>query len=153
MRGVMGQVQLSLSHKPVQALRRCATNNGCDCAPLGGHELGKVQQLFIFITGPLGLLDAGVEPLIPSGFALLGRLAHEQRGDTCPLIQAILHDSGLEDLILSIFPNTTLEDDPHPGLYAVLCSPEAAAATGGRKEALEGQARQTRTKHGNVVEE
>jgi hypothetical protein len=66
MRGVMGQVQLSLSHKPVQALRRCATNNGCDCAPLGGHELGKVQQLFIFITGPLGLLDAGVEPLIPA---------------------------------------------------------------------------------------
>ena len=125
-----------------------------------------------------------------AGFALLGRLAHEQRGGTFPLIQAILHDSGLEDLILdvgaaaaavammqerwcrtaagrssqklvednhetylSIFPNTTLEDDPHPGLYAVLCSPEAAAATGGRKEALEGQARQTRTKHGNVVEE
>lgn len=50
---------------PVQALRWGAPNNGCNGAPLRGHELCQVQQLFILLACPLRLLDAGVQPFIP----------------------------------------------------------------------------------------
>jgi len=51
---------------PVEALCWCASHNGCNGAPLRGHELGQVQQLLILLSRPLSLLDAGVQPLIPT---------------------------------------------------------------------------------------
>ena len=41
---------------------------------------------------------------LPPCLALLGRLAHHERCDACPLVLAVLHDGGLEDLILGILP-------------------------------------------------
>ncbi len=41
-------------------------------------------------------------PPSPAGFALLGGLAHQQRRNAGPLVQAILHHRSLKDLILSV---------------------------------------------------
>jgi len=49
----------------VQALRGRAAHDGSDGAPLCGHELGQVQQLFILFASPLRLFDARIQPLIP----------------------------------------------------------------------------------------
>ena len=37
----------------------------------------------------------------------------QQRGDTAPLVLAILHYRRLEDLILGVAPHTTLDDHSH----------------------------------------
>jgi hypothetical protein len=58
---------VSLHCPPVQALCWCAAHDGCNGAPLCGHELGQMQQLLILLTCPLCLFDAGVQPLIPAG--------------------------------------------------------------------------------------
>mmetsp|Transcript_14021 Transcript_14021/g.37874 ORF Transcript_14021/g.37874 Transcript_14021/m.37874 type:complete len:241 (+) Transcript_14021:1864-2586(+) len=62
----------------IQALCGRATHDGRNGSPLRGHELGQVQQLFILLTRPLCLLDAGIKPLKPSGLALLRGLANQQ---------------------------------------------------------------------------
>lgn len=84
----------------LEALLRGAAHHGRNGAPLRGHDLGQVQQLLILLTRPLGLFDAGVEPLVPARLALLGGLAGEEGGDAGPLVEAILHHRGLEDLVL-----------------------------------------------------
>ena len=60
-------VPVLLAHRHVQqllvalqALGGGAAHDGGDGAPLAGHELGEVQQLFILLTGPLRLFDARV---------------------------------------------------------------------------------------------
>lgn len=73
-----------------------------------------MQQLLILLLTPLDLLDARVQPFVPSSLALLGRLARQQRGHACPLIEAILGDGRLEDLVLDVGPDTSL-DDRHCG--------------------------------------
>lgn len=97
----------------VQALGRRPAHDGGDGAPLGGHDLGKMKELLVLLrkaasergrggrrrgeggerdlAGPLGLLDAGVEPLIPAGLALLRTLPRQKRGNARPLILAVLH--------------------------------------------------------------
>jgi hypothetical protein len=85
---------------------------------LGGHELGEVEELLVFLLGPFGLFDGRVEPFIPAlpttsviklmperssdshGLALLGCLADQKRADSGPLVLAVLRDGSLEDLIL-----------------------------------------------------
>lgn len=57
---------LSVPVSPVQALCWCAAHDGCNGTPLRGHELGQVQQLLILLARPLGLFDAGVQPLVPA---------------------------------------------------------------------------------------
>lgn len=84
----------------LQALCRGAADNRGNGAPLRWHELGEMQQLLILLPGPLCLLYARVQPLVPAGFALFGRLANQQRRDSCPLVQAIFHDRCLKNFIL-----------------------------------------------------
>lgn len=86
----------------LQTLCWCPAHDGCNSTPLGGHQLGKMQKFLIFLPCPLCFLDGWVEPLVPAGLALFCRLSHKQGGDTCPLIEAILHHSGLEDFILQV---------------------------------------------------
>ena len=85
-----------------QALCGRATHNRGDRAPLCRHELSHVQELLIFFARPLDFLDRRIQPFVPPRFALLGRLAHEQRRDTRPLIHTILGHGSLEDLILGL---------------------------------------------------
>lgn len=59
-----------------------------------------MQQLLIFLAGPFGLLDARIQPFVPTRLALFGRLTMQQRGNTTPLIFAIFHYGRLENLIL-----------------------------------------------------
>jgi hypothetical protein len=72
--------------------------------PLCRHQFREVKQLLFFFFGPLSLLDGRVEPLVPSRLALLGRFANEQRRDARPLVLAIFHDGGFENLILPNSP-------------------------------------------------
>jgi hypothetical protein len=80
---------------------------------LGWPDFGGVEELLVFFAGPFCFLDAGVEPLVPACFALLGCLCSEKRGDTSPLVHAILADSGLEDFVLCVLPHTALDDERH----------------------------------------
>lgn len=50
----------------LQALGSSSSNNGSDGPPLSGHQLGQMQQLLLFLSGPFCLLDAGVQPLVPA---------------------------------------------------------------------------------------
>lgn len=50
----------------LQALGSSSSNNGSDGPPLSGHQLGQMQQLLLFFSGPFCLLDAGVQPLVPA---------------------------------------------------------------------------------------
>eukprot|EP00962_Isochrysis_galbana_P022508 scaffold6732_cov99-Isochrysis_galbana.AAC.2 len=99
----------------LQALRGGPADDRGNCTPLRRHQLGQVQQLFLLIARPLRLLDRRVEPLVPARFALLGRLADQQRRDAAPLVLAVLHDCCLEDLILRVLPHATLDQDAHRG--------------------------------------
>ena len=45
--------------------------------------------------------------LVKSCLALLGSFSMQQRSNTTPLIQAVLHDGGLENLIFCVAPNAT----------------------------------------------
>ena len=95
--GMEGSQQLLIA---LEALSGRPAHDGSYGAPLRGHELGKVEQLLILFPGPLRLLDAGVQPLIPAGLALLGGFPHQQGGNPGPLIQPILHDCCLQDFVL-----------------------------------------------------
>ena len=63
-----------------------------------------MQQLLLFISRPLRLLDAGIEPLVPPCLALFGRFSIQERSNSSPLVLAVLHDGGLEDLVLLFGP-------------------------------------------------
>jgi hypothetical protein len=69
-----------------------------------------VKKLLFFFSCPFSFLDGRIEPLKPSGFALLGRFANQQRRNTSPLVLTILHDSGLEDFIFRVFPSNEEKD-------------------------------------------
>lgn len=45
---------------------------------------------------------------LPSGFALFGRFFNEKRSDSTPVVEPILHDSGFEDFIFAVPPNSSL---------------------------------------------
>lgn len=49
----------------LEALRGGAADDGGDGPPLVRHELGHVEKLLLLFAFPLGLLDGGVQPLIP----------------------------------------------------------------------------------------
>lgn len=51
----------------LQALVGGAPHYGRNGAPLAGHDLGQVEELFVLLPSPLRLLDAGVQPLVPKG--------------------------------------------------------------------------------------
>ena len=70
-----------------------------------------MEELLVLLPGPLGLLDGGIEPLEPSGLALLGTLPVQKGRDPGPLVLAILHHGGLEDLILRVLPHAALDHD------------------------------------------
>ena len=93
----------------LEALGGRAAHDGRNGAPLSRHELGHVQELFVLFATPLGLLDARIEPLEPARLALLRRLAMQQRGNTRPLVLAVLHHGRLEDLILGVAPHAALD--------------------------------------------
>ena len=56
----------------LQALGSGAADDWSDGSPLGGHQLGQMQQLLLLLSGPLCLFDAGVQPLIPTDRAGTG---------------------------------------------------------------------------------
>lgn len=84
----------------LQTLGRCTSNNWGDGPPLSWHQLGQVQQLLVLLARPFCLLDAGIQPLVPTSLALLGWLPMQQWCDTRPLVFAIFHHSRFEDFIL-----------------------------------------------------
>ena len=43
---------------PLQTLGGGPAHNGSNGTPLGGHQLGKMEEFLVFFTGPLSLLDA-----------------------------------------------------------------------------------------------
>lgn len=49
-----------------EALSGRAAHDGGDGSPLGGHELGEMEQLLLLLPTPLRLLDARVQPLVPA---------------------------------------------------------------------------------------
>lgn len=53
----------------LEALRGRAADDGRDGPPLVRHELGHVEKLLLLFALPLGLLDGGVQPLIPDMMA------------------------------------------------------------------------------------
>lgn len=95
------------------ALRRRATDKRSDGPPLTGKHPGQLQQFFVLGPGPFGLFDGGIEPLVPALLALLGGLALQQRTDTRPLVQPVLHYRRLQDLVLGVLPNSPLHYVPH----------------------------------------
>ena len=64
----------AFSRVPLEALGRRPAHDGSDGPPLGWHQFGQVEQLFVLFPAPFRLLDRRVQPLEPAGFALLGRL-------------------------------------------------------------------------------
>ena len=114
---------------PLQALRGRPAHDGRDGAPLSGHELGEVQKFLILLPGPLRLLDARVQPLVPPRLALLRGLANQERGDARPLVLAVLHHRRLQDLILGVLPHAALDHDAHGG-DGGSTAPSGAASTG-----------------------
>lgn len=71
-----------LLREPAHRLPAAATRAGCHAARVQQHRQQQRRRR------------------APAGLALLGRLAHEQRGDAGPLVEAILHHRRLENLIL-----------------------------------------------------
>lgn len=71
---------------PLQTLRRGSSDDRCNRSPLRGHQFRQMQQLFVFRFGPFDLFDRGVEPFVPSGFALLRGFPDQERRDTSPLL-------------------------------------------------------------------
>lgn len=49
-----------------EALSGRAAHDGGDGSPLGGHELGEMEQLLLLLPTPLRFLDARVQPLVPA---------------------------------------------------------------------------------------
>ena len=70
-----------------------------------------MEQLLVLLPGPLRLLDGGVQPLEPPGLALLSTLPVKEGRDPRPLVLAVLHHGGLEDLILGVLPHPALDHD------------------------------------------
>lgn len=50
----------------LQALGSSASNDGSNGPPLGGHQLGQMEQLLLLFSGPFGFLDAGIQPFVPA---------------------------------------------------------------------------------------
>lgn len=98
---------------PVVTLWGGPTNKGRNGPPLAGENSGQLEKLLVFGPGPLGFLDAGIEPLIPSLFALFGGFPLEEGWDTRPLVHAVLHDGGFEDFVFGVFPDSSFHDVPH----------------------------------------
>lgn len=48
-----------------------------------------MQELLIFLAGPLDLANTRVQPFYPARFALLRRLSSEERRDSGPLVETI----------------------------------------------------------------
>uniref|UniRef100_A0A1I8JJ09 Protein kinase domain-containing protein n=2 Tax=Macrostomum lignano TaxID=282301 RepID=A0A1I8JJ09_9PLAT len=84
----------------LQALGGCAANYRRNGAPLGGHQLGHVDEFLVLLAGPFGLFNTGIQPFVPAGFALLSGFAVQQRGNSGPLVFAVFHYGRLENLIL-----------------------------------------------------
>eukprot|EP00972_Heterocapsa_arctica_P056266 8301154-Heterocapsa_arctica.AAC.1 len=85
----------------LEALVRRAADDRRDGPPLGREELRQVQELLLLFPGPLGLLHAGVQPLIPARLALLRALPRQEQRYPRPVVEPALHDRSLEDLILA----------------------------------------------------
>mmetsp|Transcript_9737 Transcript_9737/g.25522 ORF Transcript_9737/g.25522 Transcript_9737/m.25522 type:complete len:344 (+) Transcript_9737:1558-2589(+) len=61
----------------LQALVCSAADDGSDGAPLRREKFRQVQKFFLFFAGPLCLFHRGVEPFVPTGFALFRALPHK----------------------------------------------------------------------------
>lgn len=48
-----------------QTLGSCSSNDWSNGPPLSWHQLGQVQEFFLFFSGPFRFLNAGIQPLIP----------------------------------------------------------------------------------------
>jgi len=72
-----------------------------------------MQQLLVFLARPFRLLNGRIQPLIPSRLTLFGWFAREQWGNTRPLVFAVFHNGGFEDLILRVFPHAAFDHNPH----------------------------------------
>lgn len=59
------------------------------------------------------LSDRRVGPLVPTSLALLGGFTHRERRDARPLVLPVLHNRRPEDFIFGVFPDTTLDHNPH----------------------------------------
>ena len=92
---------------------RSPSDHGRNGPPLAGENLGQMQKHLLFLSAPLGLLDTRVDPLVPPGLALFGRLAHQQRGDTRPLVQTVFHHRRFQDLVLNVLPNSSFQGVAH----------------------------------------
>ena len=117
----------------LETLSGSAAHNWGYSPPLGGHQFCKVEQLFIFLSGPLGLLYRWIKPFIPTGLALFRWLANEEGRDPGPLILPILHHCRLQNFILRVFPHATLDQDPHCHFVSqlwILCVAELARTIG-----------------------
>jgi hypothetical protein len=66
-----------------------------------------MEQFFIFLAAPFHLSNAGIEPFLPSGFALFGGFAVEEGGDAGPLLFPVFHHCRFEDFIFGVFPDSS----------------------------------------------
>lgn len=90
-----------------------------------------MQQLLILAPAPLHLTDGGIEPLVPTRLALLGRFAVEEGGDACPLLFAVFHYGGFEDFIFGVFPDASFDEDAYHGCLVVDMDGSALSNGGG----------------------
>lgn len=49
----------------LQTLGSGSSDDGGNGSPLGGHQLGQMEQLLFLLSGPFCLFDARVKPLVP----------------------------------------------------------------------------------------
>ena len=80
-----------------------------------------MQQFLIFLATPLHLPYGRIQPLVPPGLALLGRFAVEEGRHAGPLLFAVFHYGGFEDLILRVFPDTSFDEYADHGGKKLFC--------------------------------
>lgn len=59
------EVHLQKKFIVFQTLGGCSANDWSDGPPLSRHQLGQVQEFFLFFSGPFCFLNAWIQPLIP----------------------------------------------------------------------------------------
>lgn len=59
------EIHLQKKFIVLQALGSRSSNDWSDGPPLCWHQLGQVQQFFLFFSGPFRFLNAWIQPLIP----------------------------------------------------------------------------------------
>ena len=59
------EVHLQKKFIVFQTLGSCSANDWSDGPPLSWHQLGQVQEFFLFFSGPFCFLNAWIQPLIP----------------------------------------------------------------------------------------